>query len=240
MNIVKISQKYHKWLMLFLGIQFVIWSITGVYMVFIDIDYIHGDSLVKSHQLRINPENINYSLAQLIEDYPDAMDISLGKFVMADVYRFTRQRNSYLIDASSGKLLSPLSKKQITDAARFYYAGQADVINIELISDNPPFELNQRYLPAWRVDFDHYSLPTLYISAQHGRLVGKRHQFWRLFDWMFRFHIMDYGDEATSSNVLLLIITVLSILGCFTGLVLMYVKVIRVYTLGLFRRGRAN
>ncbi len=240
MNIIKISHKYHKWLMLFLGLQFVIWSVTGVYMVFMDIDYIHGDSLVKNQQLRINSKNINYSLAQLIDDYPNAKDITLGKFINADVYRLTRAGSSYLIDASTGKLLSPLSKKQIIAAAHYYYAGKADISNIELISDDPPFELNQRHLPAWGVNFDHYSLPTLYISAQHGGLVGKRHQFWRIFDWMFRFHIMDYGDEAHSSNVLLLIITVLSILGCFTGLVLIYVKVIRVYTSGMFRRDRVN
>ncbi|MFT6029889.1 MAG: hypothetical protein ACI8O8_001630, partial [Oleiphilaceae bacterium] len=30
--------------MLFLGLQFLIWSISGAYMVIFDIDYIHGDS----------------------------------------------------------------------------------------------------------------------------------------------------------------------------------------------------
>jgi hypothetical protein len=49
MGLLKISRKSHKWLMLFVGVQFVIWSITGVYMVLFDIDYIHGDSLVINH-----------------------------------------------------------------------------------------------------------------------------------------------------------------------------------------------
>jgi len=50
MKLLKTSRKFHKWLMLFLGIQFLIWSISGAYMVIFDIDYIHGDSLVVNHQ----------------------------------------------------------------------------------------------------------------------------------------------------------------------------------------------
>ena len=49
-NILKVSRKFHKWLMLFIGLQFIIWSISGAYMVIFDIDYIHGDSLVVTHQ----------------------------------------------------------------------------------------------------------------------------------------------------------------------------------------------
>jgi uncharacterized iron-regulated membrane protein len=42
MGFLKTSRKFHKWLMLFVGVQFVIWSITGAYMVFFDIDYIQN------------------------------------------------------------------------------------------------------------------------------------------------------------------------------------------------------
>ncbi len=59
MGIVKTSRKFHTWLMSFVDVQFVIWSITGAYMVFFDIDYIHGDSLVINHQTKINPNDIH-------------------------------------------------------------------------------------------------------------------------------------------------------------------------------------
>lgn len=47
--LVKVRDLY-KWLMAFVGVQFVFWSIKGTYMVFFDIDYIHGGSMLKSHQ----------------------------------------------------------------------------------------------------------------------------------------------------------------------------------------------
>ncbi len=227
MKLIKFSQKYHKWLMLFLGAQFVIWSVTGAYMVFVDLGYIHGNSLVKVHQNKISPANINYSLAELTISYPQARDISIGKFINQDVYRFVEGEKTYLVDASNGKLMSPLSKAQIVAAGQHYYAGDAKIIDVELITADPPFELNQRHLPAWRIDFDNFQAATLYISAQHGGLVGKRHRFWRIFDWMFRLHIMDYGDAQNSGNKLLMFITLFAIVGCFTGLFLVYAKVLR-------------
>ena len=58
----KAARTLHKWLMLFLGLQFVIWSVTGTYMVFMHIDYIHGDSLISNPQPKINPDKLQYSL----------------------------------------------------------------------------------------------------------------------------------------------------------------------------------
>ena len=48
------ARKYHKWLMAFVGIQFLFWSITGVYMVTMDIHYIHGETLAKSEEAKID------------------------------------------------------------------------------------------------------------------------------------------------------------------------------------------
>jgi Cu(I)/Ag(I) efflux system membrane protein CusA/SilA len=226
-GLLKTSRKFHKWLMLFVGVQFVIWSITGAYMVFFDIDYIHGDSLVINHQTKIVPNNIQYSLKSLLNDYPQAEQISVGTFINQNVYRFSVAGKKLLIDATSGRLLSPLDKQTGQAAARHYYSGEGQINETELLIDNPPFELNPRALPAWRINFDDFGSPSIYISAQTGQLVGKRHEFWRLFDWMFRFHIMDYGEAEEIDNMLLFWITLASILACIFGLILVYFRVFK-------------
>ena len=45
-----IARNLHKWLGLIVGIQIFIWLATGLYMVVVDIDFIHGDPLVKNMQ----------------------------------------------------------------------------------------------------------------------------------------------------------------------------------------------
>jgi copper/silver efflux system protein len=229
MNLLKTSRKYHKWLMLFLGLQFVIWSITGAYMVFFNIDYIHGDTLVVNHQTKISPQNISVTTAQIHQKYPAAKNISLGIFINQNVYRFTVEGQTQLVNARTGILMSPLNKKQAISAAQHFYTGNDKINRVEFIADNPPFELSRRVhnaLPAWRINFDDFASPSLYISAQSGELIAKRHQFWRLFDWMFKFHAMDYKKGDVDSS-LLFWFTALGILASIFGLILMYFRVFK-------------
>ncbi|WNC68679.1 PepSY domain-containing protein [Thalassotalea nanhaiensis] len=221
------ARKYHKWLMLFIGAQFVIWSVSGAYMVFFDIDYIHGDSLVINHQDTINVENIHYSVKELREQYPDATNVSVGKFIDKEVYSFASQGVVHLVDASNGQLLSPLKQATAIKAAQYYYSGDGSVQDVELFTDNPPFELSPRALPAWRINFDDFGSPSIYVSAQTGKLVGKRHEFWRLFDWMFRFHVMDYDDGENIENLLLFCAALLGLAAAIFGLVLTYFRVFK-------------
>jgi uncharacterized iron-regulated membrane protein len=224
---LKLSHKVHKWLMLFIGAQFVIWSITGTYMVYLNIDYIHGDSLVVNHQTKINPENIRYSTQSLYQQYPLAEQLSVGVFIDREVYRFTVNDEQFIVDASTGEQLSPLSKAHVIALAKHSYSANDNIVSTQLITENPPFELSSRHLPAWRVDFDDYTSPSLYISAHTGKVVTKRHQFWRIFDWMFRFHVMDYDDGENINNAFLFIIALLAFFAAISGLMLTYFKVIK-------------
>ena len=226
-KLFKISHKLHKWLMLFVGTQFVIWSVTGAYMVFFDIDYIHGDSLIVNHQTTINSEQLTYPTQKLFQQYPQAKNLSVGVLINREVYRFSVAEHAYTVDAATGELLSPLSEPLAIAVAKHLYSGNGDVINAELITENPPFELHAKHLPTWRIDFDNIGSPALYVSANSGEVVTKRHDFWRLFDWMFRFHVMDYNDGENINNWLLLIIALLALLAALSGLVLTYFKVLK-------------
>jgi hypothetical protein len=227
MRLLKTSRKYHKWLMAFIGIQFVIWSVSGAYMVFFDIDYIHGDSLVNNRQDKIDPEQITYPLQSLFQHYPLAENVSVGRYLDTVVYRFTLGQQKLILNAGSGERLAPLDREQAELAARFYYSGNGAIESVALITENAPFELNPAALPAWRVNFTDFASPSIYVSAETGLLVGKRHNFWRLFDWMFRFHVMDYEDGDEIDNRLLFWFTLLGIISSILGLILLYFRVLR-------------
>lgn len=219
------SRQYHKWLMLFVGLQCVIWSLTGAYMVALNIDYIHGDSLVKQQNTHLISTDVNYELHQLYSDYPKAEMIELTLLLDRAVYRLTENKQHYLLSADTGKLLSPISEDYAAAIAKnLYEKPEVSINHISLISENPPFELSVRHLPVWRIDFDDFASPSFYISSRTGKLVTKRHTFWRLFDWMFSFHVMDYAEEDPS-NKLLFLFVVLSLAASLFGVVLTYFRV---------------
>jgi len=230
MNLLKTSRKFHKWLMLFLGVQFVIWTISGAYMVIFDIDYIHGDSLVVNHQNKIDVNDINFSHRDLLEKYPDAKNIELDVFIDQSVYRFTTssgdKQSHHVLLASNGQQLSPMKEDMAIRAAQHYYNGEGSVSEVELITQNPPFELSRRALPAWRINFNDFGSPSIYVSAQSGKLVAKRHEFWRIFDLMFSLHVMDYEDEDPS-NQLLFWFVLFSLIASIFGFVLTYFRIFK-------------
>jgi hypothetical protein len=213
--------------MLFVGFQFVVWSISGAYMVIFDIDYIHGDSLVVNEQASLKEHQINYPVAKLYMDYPNAKDIELTSLQGDAVYRFSNDEGKHLLSADTGILLSPINERYAVGIAKYSYVQSNTVIKkVSLITENPPFELSARYLPVWRVDFESFSNPSLYISTQTGEVVTKRHIFWRIFDWMFSFHVMDY-EEEDASNKLLFVFIVLSLVASFFGLILTYFSIFK-------------
>ena len=257
----KKSRTIHKWLMLFVGIQFLIWSISGVYMVVMDIHYIHGDSLIKQPNkeqstkvsntqnsiltnTQRNPQNniqgnralpslnslhssqLTFSIKQLMKHYPHAEQIELSRLLSQAVYRFKLDGQYYVVDANNGDLLSPISKSIAIKIARQQYNGDisSSDFHVSYLSDEAPRELSSRHLPVWRIDIDDFASPTFYVSADSGQVVTKRHSYWRIFDWMFAFHVMDYIEES-ADNTLLLIVSVIASLASFFGLVLIYFRV---------------
>ncbi|WP_291614502.1 PepSY domain-containing protein [Colwellia sp.] len=229
MSLHRNSRKYHKWLMLFIGLQFVVWSASGTYMVLMDIDYIHGDSLVVEQKQTIVPEQVNYSFKQLLTEHPQAKKIELGLMLNKAVYRFSQNNEKVTVSAQDGQIISPISEGIATEIAKQNYADKSVVISsVKLITETSLRELNARHLPVWRVDFDDFASPSFYISAYSAQLVTKRHSFWRIFDWMFAFHVMDYVDESPD-NKLLRIVSILAFIASIFGLVLTYYRLAPTY-----------
>ncbi|PCI63283.1 MAG: hypothetical protein COB35_01435 [Gammaproteobacteria bacterium] len=227
MAIIRTSRKLHKWLMLFIGTQMLIWAATGTYMVVMDIDYIHGDSLVIKQHTAISSSQVQFSLADLQRQFPKAERISLKMLQGQLVYQFRAGKSWRLIDANRGTLLAAINKQQAQVIAKRLYSDQSEITNTLLLTE-PNGEISPRILPAWQINFADFGSPRLYISAQTGELVTKRHSFWVMFDWLFRFHIMDYGEEEDAGNRLLLFIALTSLLACITGVILTYVSFIKV------------
>ncbi len=219
------ARRYHKWLMAFVGIQFVLWSFSGAYMVIMDIDYIHGDTLTHHQPKSIEPNQVTYSVNELKNAFPQAENIRLGYLEDKPVWRYTLEGGRDMVSAIDGRILSPLGKQAAMQIARQHYTGDGELTSLTLITENGPSELSPRHLPVWRADFDNLGSPTLYISEAYGEVVTRRHTFWRGFDWMWRLHIMDYDDGENIGNAFLTIITLLGLFASIAGLILVVFRV---------------
>ena len=217
------ARSLHKWLALVVGLQVLIWLITGLYMVVVNIDFIHGDSLVKNTRQAVSlPETAILNISSLRSRYPNATEIALRPVMGKTFYTVTTEDSRYLLDPESGELVSPLDEKTANEIAQYHFDGDAPVSHAVLITSNPPMEIQTRSLPLWRIDFkDRYST-SFYVDPYSGALVTRRFQYWRIFDFMWMLHIMDYEQREDAHNLLLISAQITGLTFAISGLWLLF------------------
>ena len=209
------ARKTHKWLGLFIGIQVVIWSLSGLYMTVVHIDTIHGDHLIRSMETQA------VDAGELVDPLRVAAVHKAQAVRMAwmrgrPVYVVKNDAGEQVIDGRSGRIAAVPTEREIRAIATATYTGSEPIASTQLITDIPG-EIRGRKPPLWRVEFDHWNRPTLYFSPVTGELVSRRHELWRIFDFVWMLHIMDYDERENVNNPLLRTFTWGALLMALSG-----------------------
>jgi hypothetical protein len=220
-----LSRRLHKWLALLVGVQLVIWAVSGFYMVAVHIDIIHGDMLVQPVEAPLaGGLDQVLSPADILSARPDAHSLNLFMRGQRPVYLVASEQGDAVLDARSGEPLPALTGDEAAAIARRYFSGDAPVRSTTLVERDPPSEIAPFPLPLWRVDFDDRWGTSFYIAPDSGRFVTRRHTLWRVFDFLWMLHIMDYEAREDINNSLLRILSSLALLLGLTGSWLVYLR----------------
>lgn len=214
------ARKTHKWLGLFIGLQVVIWSLSGVYMTVVHIDTIHGDHFIREIPAKsMDASRLLDPLA--IAAAHGAQGVRLTWVRNQPAYVVKSARGENVVDAANGGAVSPLTEAEIRSIAKATYTGNEEIASATLITEIPG-EIRGRTPPLWRVEFAHWNKPTLYFSPATGELLSRRHELWRIFDFVWMLHIMDYDERENVNNVLLRIFTWGAVLMASSGVWLLF------------------
>ena len=228
-----LARRTHKWLALIVGVQALIWTLTGLYMTAVHIDIIHGDHFIRPAATRpIDPARLVDPLAAA-RAVPGADGVRLHWLLDRPTYIVSSETGAILVDAQTGNRMPPPGEPQIRQLAEHWFTGEERLARISLI-DKIPGEIRGRKPPLWRVDFDGWNKPTLYFSPQTGELVSRRHELWRVFDFVWMLHIMDYETRDDVNNPLLRVFTWAAVLMGLSGAWLL------VYSFPRRKRGKAR
>ncbi len=209
----------HKWLALLVGVQALAWIVSGFYMVVVDIDFIHGDTLVKNLATPPPATDVWYPLAEVQARHTGIEQLRIKGLPGVDrpLYEARTADGIVLLDAVSGAPLSPLDRGRVASLARHYYAGRGRLVALELLTGEAPLEIQGRKLPLWRALFDDWHETTLYIHPDGGDLVARRLRAWRWFDVFWMLHIMDYGTRNDVNNPVLRVVSVAGLIFTVSG-----------------------
>lgn len=228
-------RKTHRYLGLFIGIQFLGWTISGLYFSWNDIDDVHGDHMRKSPHFVsttapfISPEIPIQKLRTSVA-VDSIQSIQLISIVGKPVYQIqyfsghTGEVHHHvhykLADAISGELREPLTKSEAVSLAKDNVLASAKVIETKLLEEvSGDHEYRERPLPAYAVSFENPNC-TVYISTELGTFQAIRHDQWRGFDFLWMFHTMDYESRDDINNWLLRTFSIFGLLTVLSGFIL--------------------
>lgn len=216
-----LARRTHKWLALFVGLQVVLWTVTGFYMVVVHIDTIHGDHLVRP--VATAPLSLAGTVppASIAARVPGLTELRLQQRLGQRIWRAQGPEGVAAFDAKTGAPMPALTAQEAQRAARSQYAGNGEIVSTMLLTGRER-EMGARKPPYWQVEFAGWNRPTLYISPVTGEVLAKRHLLWRVFDFAWMLHIMDYAERTDVNNPLLRIATWSALAMGLTGAWLLY------------------
>ena len=230
------ARQIHRWLGLVIGVQFVLWTVGGLYFSWTDLDEVHGDHLARP-QAHLAGDLALASPAVVLDALRSRVQVdSLASVELAVVLEqpvwrltyFTENdgrsiRRVQLADAVSGTLREPLGRDEAIAAARAAYVGHAPVTTVEYLTPDSVgrhHEYREQPLPAWAVHFGDEEGATAYVSAELGSVVRIRNEQWRVFDFLWMLHTMDYQGRDNFNNLALRAFSIFGLATVLSGFVL--------------------
>ncbi len=220
-----LASNVHKWLALFVGAQLLIWFASGALMSFLPIAKVRGEHLVDRTVSADIPSGTRFTdmnnLAARTSTPIQAIDIHMvnGRAV-AEV---KTAEAVLLFDAISGASLPPVSPQQAIAIANEAWksttkpAAEASQVDTESPEYRGP-------LPAWRVAYKDPDSTSVFVAAQTGKITAVRTGTWRLYDFFWGLHIMDWKNHENFNTPWLLAFAMGGLTLGLAGTVLLFMR----------------
>ncbi len=216
-NAVKI-RKTHRYLGLFIGIQFIFWTLSGLYFSWTNLDDIHGDQF---KNLTYIPKSFDNLLAPQQINIPNGIKMIELRDIQREPYYWIN--NEQLVHARNGSLKNEITKEEALYIAKNYMIEGLEVASIDKITKvTPHHEYRERLLPAYVISYKTDEALKAYVSIQDGKFQTVRHRSWRWFDFLWMTHTMDYQGRDNFNTTLLRAFSLLGLTTVLSGFLLWF------------------
>lgn len=229
-------RKIHRFLGLFLGIQFMFWTLGGLYFSWTNIKEIRGDHLRKDQKtMRFDHDFIAPKI--VIEEIKknecktEIKALRLIEILDEPFYEIkcesTESEKLFAVNAVSGKVRQSISEDEAKKIAIDGLKQSLSVKNVQYLTKENVgghHEYREKPLPAWAVTFENSEDLTVYLSAETGQIGAFRTKKWRIFDFLWMLHTMDFEERDNINNYLLRGFSLMGIVTIISGFLLFLVS----------------
>ena len=200
MKTKKFTRNLHRYLSIFISIQLLLWTISGIYFAYNKIELVRGE------QYRL-PKNVEYRIFD-----------RLGTSIIETIQYGEKSYKTY----PEGNVINPLTKEEAIKIT-----AQKTTLNpleVSLVTELYPGAEYRGSLPVYKVKTDTKDDINVYVGYMTGDIGSIRSDSWRIWDLMWSLHIMDYRERDNINNILLRILSILALVTSLSGIFLFFTK----------------
>jgi uncharacterized iron-regulated membrane protein len=215
-------QMAHRWLGVFLLVQLLLWMASGAFMSLVSMDQVRGEP---TRAVDASPELLPrayFPPGGVIAGLGGVESVSLQNLGSRPVYIVAHSEGQTVFDAETGDPVT-FPEAAIIDIARKSYVGEGEPLSARLLTVAPVDFRGA--IPVWQVTIDDKAKTRIYVSPDTGKVLAFRNRLWRVYDFFWMLHIMDYGERSNYSNLLLRVFSVCGLLFVVTGGILAWTRV---------------
>lgn len=192
----------HKWVGLVIGLQFVLWAISGTAMALLSMDDVAGGAVADTAPAPLPASAPGWAaIRQMLGDQP-VSGITVRRLPGMQAIQLSTASGPMLFDSATGRPVTIVA----ATAANVATAAHPDHLSPTNVSRLTELTLPVRdhALPIWQVDFADDSNSSYYVSGTTGELLERRNDSWRWWDFFWMLHNMDYADRTSFNHPLII------------------------------------
>jgi len=198
-------RRIHKWVGLVIGLQFLVWAISGTAMALLDMEEVAGGETAALAE----PPPLPASAAA----WP-AVRSALGGAVLEGlrvrplagrtVLEVEAGGETRLFDAADGRpvVIDGAAARAIAETAHPDRAPATAVTPLRELS----LAVREHALPIWQVDFADSKNSSYFVSGTTGEILERRNDTWRWWDFFWMLHNMDYAKRTSFNHPLIVFV----------------------------------
>jgi hypothetical protein len=226
----------HRWISAVALAQLAVWVVSGFFFAAMPMKRVKGTPVEGANTAPLDGNEPFLSpnvMVQKLASRGSVTKLELVGTPRGPFYRGKIGDARFRVDARSGEAWA-VDEKEAREIAQRDQPGSPVVRDAVLIERDADVEYRDRPLPAWRVQLGDEAGTVVYVDAVTGEVTARRNDVWRVYDFLWSLHIMDYRERERFNHPLLIGAASLGILTVTSGLVLWLVRSVR------WIRGRAR
>lgn len=210
-------RKAHRYLGLFIGLQFLLWTVSGLYFSWTNLDDIHGDPF-KRDIPSVAFDSLMLGSSSFFSEKIHSLE--LVEILETPYYWINQTR---LINANTGVVKNGITKNEALKISERHIVSGMKPKKVTLIetTDNH-HEIRGKKLPLFAVEFEGDQRVVAYVSQKNGQFISVRHDAWRVFDFLWMTHTMDYQTRDDFNTLLLRLFSLFAVITVMSGFLLWF------------------